>query len=398
MSRPLEGVLVVSIEQAIAAPYCTRLLADLGARVIKVERPDGGDFARGYDTRARGLSSHFVWTSRSKESFVLDLKDDKMLSILKTLIRKADIFVQNLAPGAAERLGLGHRRLRAVSPALIVCDISGYGNDGPDSERKAYDLLIQAESGFMSVTGTQDQRVKSGISIADICAGATASNAVLAAYVNRLKSGRGDHIEISMLEAMAEWMGYPMYYAMDGAEPPRRSGAGHATIFPYGPYETADGIVLFGLQNQREWVAFCEIVLEDHALGADQRFTDNAGRFAHREEIDDAIHSVFTKISSQEALARLRRAHIGTARVNSMDELWNHPQLKARNRWCEIGAPNGFLPALKPVSGEAWSPRMGAVPALGEHTKAILEELGLEGPEINEITEAHHARQRSIRS
>ena len=251
MSRPLENVTVVSIEQAIAAPYCTRMLADLGARVIKVERPDGGDFARNYDKRARGLSSHFVWTNRSKESLTLDLKDENAVAALKKLLSTADIFVQNLAPGAAQRLGLGHAELRETNPQLITCSISGYGEGGPDGARKAYDLLIQAEAGFLSVTGTPEQPVKSGISIADICSGVTACNAILAAYIKRGTTGKGDHVEVSMLEAMAEWMGYPMYFAIDGAEPPTRAGAGHATIFPYGPYETADGTVMLGLQNDR---------------------------------------------------------------------------------------------------------------------------------------------------
>ena len=290
MIRPLQDTLVVSIEQAIAAPYCSRLLADLGARVIKVERPDGGDFARNYDTRARGLSSHFVWTNRSKESLALDLKEEAAVAALKKLLSKADVFIQNLAPGAAQRLGLGQEQLRQEFPNLITCSISGYGDGGPDGDRKAYDLLIQAEAGLLSVTGSKDEPAKCGISIADICAGTTACNSILAAVINRHKTGRGDHIEVSMLEAMAEWMGYPMYFAMDGAEPPVRAGAGHATIFPYGPYETSDGTVMLGLQNDREWKAFCRKVLENESLAEDQKFH---GKTSFFELFDDAIFEIF---------------------------------------------------------------------------------------------------------
>ena len=244
MPSPLEDILVVSIEQAIAAPYCSRLLSDLGARIIKVERPDGGDFARHYDSRARGLSSHFVWTNRSKESLALDLKEEAAVAALKKLLLKADVFIQNLAPGAAKRLGFGHEQLGEEFPNLITCSISGYGDGGPDGERKAYDLLIQAEAGLLSITGSKDGPAKCGISIADISAGTMACNSILAAVINRYKTGKGDHIEVSMLEAMAEWMGFPMYFSMDGAEPPKRAGAGHASIFPYGPYDTSDGTCL----------------------------------------------------------------------------------------------------------------------------------------------------------
>ena len=282
MSRPLDGLLVVSLEQAIAAPYCTRQLADLGARVIKVERPDGGDFARSYDARARRLASHFVWTNRSKESLALDLKRPESVDIVKRLIARADVFVQNLAPGAADRLGLESETLRSGNGRLITCAISGYGKGGPWTDRKAYDLLIQAEAGFLSVTGTPDGVAKAGISVADIAAGTMAFQAILAALIQRGRTGEGDHIEVSMLEAMAEWMGYPMYYTLDGASPPPRAGAGHATIFPYGPYRTADGTVLFGLQNDREWAAFARLVLGRPDLAEDARFKGNAGRAAHR--------------------------------------------------------------------------------------------------------------------
>lgn len=380
MSRPLDGVLVVSLEQAIAAPYCTRQLADLGARVIKVERPDGGDFARAYDTRARGLSSHFVWTNRSKESLALDLKQPDALDVVKRLIGRADIFVQNLAPGAAERLGFTNTVLRAAHPRLITCAISGYGKDGPWAGRKAYDLLIQAEAGFLSVTGTADEVAKAGISIADIAAGTMAFQGILAALIQRGRTGEGDHIEVSMLEAMAEWMGYPMYYALDGAEPPPRAGAGHATIFPYGPYRTADGAILFGLQNDREWSAFACIVLERPELATDARFKGNAGRAAHRGDVQAAIESCFSRLPTAAVVARLDAAGIGTARVNDMAALWAHPQLAARERWAQVATPAGALPALKPITGEGWEARLDPVPALGEHNAKIFAELGPADP------------------
>ncbi len=392
MSNPLQDTLVVSIEQAIAAPYCSRLLADLGARVIKVERPDGGDFARNYDNRARGLSSHFVWTNRSKESLSLDLKDEAAIQVIKKLLTKADVFIQNLAPGAAARLGLGHEQLRQEFPMLITCSISGYGVGGPDGNRKAYDLLIQAEAGVLSVTGSADEPAKCGISIADISAGTTACNAILAAVINRAKTGNGDHIEISMLETMAEWMGFPMYFATDGAEPPARTSAGHATIFPYGPYDTADGTVMLGLQNNREWDAFCRTVLLNDQLAEDERLQGNDGRYTHREEIDTHIKNVFQTLPTTEAILRLEQAGIGTASVNTMHGLWNHKQLKARDRWKDIETPNGPLPALKPVSGNAWQARMDPVPALGEHTHSILNELQLDKETIEQLTKTEYTQ------
>ena len=377
MSRPLEGILVVSLEQAIAAPYCTRLLADQGARVIKVERPDGGDFARAYDKRARGLASHFVWTNRSKESLALDLKQPAAGEAVRRLVRRADIFVQNLAPGAVERLGLGAAELRTQNPRLITCSISGYGKGGPDEQRKAYDLLIQAEAGLLSVTGTEQDMAKSGISIADIAAGVTAYNTILAALLQRHRTGRGDHIEVSMLEAMTEWMGFPLYFALDGSPPPPRSGAGHATIYPYGPYATADGSVFFGLQNDREWAAFARIVLQRPDLAEDPRFHGNSGRAGHKEALEPLLAEGLSSLSTEEAIGRLEEAGIATARVNDMEGLWRHPQLAARRRHFAFGSPAGRLPGLKPVSGDGWEPRADPVPELGEHTDAILAELGL---------------------
>ncbi|MEM6761550.1 MAG: CaiB/BaiF CoA-transferase family protein [Pseudomonadota bacterium] len=375
--RPLDGLLVVTIEQAIAAPYCTRLLADQGARVIKVERPDGGDFARGYDTRTRGLSSHFVWTNRSKESVTLDLKAGDDLALLKRIISQADVFVQNLAPGAADRLGLGADALRAANPRLVACSISGFGEGGPYGSRKAYDLLIQAEAGFLSVTGRPEDPAKAGISIADIAAGVRAHQAILAALILRGRTGAGDTLDISMLEALTEWMGFPLYYAYEGAEGPVPAGAGHATIFPYGPYETADGTVLFGLQNPREWQAFCDIALERPDLSNDPSLRDNAGRVERATEVNEAIAAVFSHLSTGEVMARLERANIATARVNDMAAVWAHPQLSARGVWGELGTASGSVKALKPATG-AWPPRLDPVPALGAHTAAIRAEFAAE--------------------
>lgn len=376
--RPLDGLLVVSVEQAVAAPFCTRQLADLGARVIKVERPDGGDFARAYDTRARGLSSHFVWTNRSKESLTLDLKQAGHVAALKVLLARADVFVQNLAPGALARLGLEPEALRAANPRLITCSISGYGPGGVYEGRKAYDLLVQAEAGFLSVTGTDETPSKGGVSVADIAAGTTAYQGILAALLQRGRTGQGDHLEISMLEAMAEWMGYPMYYATDGADPPPRAGAGHATIYPYGPYDTADGTVLFGLQNDREWASFCTHVLERPEMGVNPDYLSNAKRAAARELLEPILRAALSQLTTDAALERLARAGIGTARVNDMAGLWAHPQLKARDRWQEVGSPAGPIPALLPASKGSWTARMDPIPDLGEHSAAIAEEFGLD--------------------
>jgi itaconate CoA-transferase len=319
-----------------------------------------------------------VWTNRSKESLALDLKQAGDLDIVRRLIARVDVFVQNLAPGAADRLGLASGALRDAHPRLITCAISGYGAGGPWQDRKAYDLLIQAEAGFLSVTGTPDAVAKAGISVADIAAGTMAFQGILAAIIQRGRTGKGDHIEVSMLEAMAEWMGFPLYYALDGAAPPPRAGAGHATIFPYGPYRTADGTVLFGLQNDREWAAFARIVLQRPELAEDARFKGNAARAAHREDIEAAIDACLSTLSTGEAVARLEEAGIGTARVNDMAALWSHPQLAARQTWVEIETPAGAMPALKPLAGESWEPRMDPVPDLGEHNAKILAELGLD--------------------
>lgn len=375
--HPLEGITVVSLEHAIAAPFATRQLADLGARVIKIERPETGDFARGYDERVDGLSSHFVWTNRSKESVALDLKSDFGREALDRLIAKADILVQNLAPGAMARMGFSYAMLQERHPALIVCEISGYGQDGPDRDRKAYDLLIQSESGFLSVTGSEQETAKAGCSIADIAAGMYAYSNILAALIERHGTGRGKHIDVSMLEAMAEWMGFPLYYAYGGAPPPPRVGASHATIFPYGPFATADGDIMLGVQNEREWAAFCEVVLEQGAISSDPRFITNSLRSSNRAALADVIGKVFRALPREVVIARLERARIANASVNDMAGLWAHPQLAARSRWRDIDTPVGLIPALLPP-GQVTA-RMDPVPALGAHTHSVLEELGLGG-------------------
>ena len=376
--RPLDHILVVALEHAIAAPYCTRQLADLGARVIKVERPEVGDFARAYDQRARGESSHFVWVNRSKESVALDLKNQRDLQSLKKIIAKADVLVQNLAPGATARMGLDAATLRSQHPRLIVCDISGYGNDGPYRDKKAYDLLIQSEAGYLSVTGTPEVPCKSGNSIADIAAGMYAYSNILSALLQREKTGEGSHIDVSMLESLTEWMGFPMYYSMDNADAPPRSSASHATIYPYGPFAAGDGgVVMLGLQNEREWVLFCQDVLLQPELATDVRFDSNAKRNAHREELQNIILQVFASLTTPQVIARLETANIANARMNTMADVWAHPQLQARERWMQVDSPAGPLPALLPPGKQtAFDYRMAAIPRVGEHTEAILKEFG----------------------
>ena len=385
--RPLDGTTVVSLEHAVAAPFCTRQLADLGARVIKVERPGSGDFARGYDQRVQGQSSHFTWINRSKQSLALDLKQDEAMQALMQLLEGADVLVQNLAPGAAARMGLSYAALRERFPRLIVCDISGYGADGPYRDKKAYDLLIQSEAGFLSVTGTPEVPSKAGISVADIAAGMYAYTNILSALLLRGRTGEGSHIDVSMLEALGEWMGYPMYYAFDGAPPPPRTGASHASIYPYGPFEAGDGgTVMLGLQNEREWKLFCEQVLLQPALAADARFDSNARRNANREELRALILGVFNALDAAQVVQRLDAAGIANARVNDMAGLWAHPQLAARQRWCSVDTPAGPVQALLPPgANSAFDYRMEAVPAVGEHSAAILAELGWSAERISAL-------------
>ena len=387
MTRPLDGITVVSLEHAVAAPFCTRQLADLGARVIKVERPGSGDFARGYDQRVKGQSSHFTWLNRNKESLALDVKHPQAKAALLQLLRTADVLVQNLAPGAAARMGLSYEALKAHNPKLIVCDISGYGADGPYRDKKAYDLLIQSEAGFLSVTGTPDTPSKSGISVADIAAGMYAYTNILSALLLRGKTGEGSHIDVSMLEAMGEWMGYPMYYAYDGAPPPPRTGASHASIYPYGPFLAGDGgTVMLGLQNEREWKIFCDAVLQRPEVATDPRFDSNAQRNANRTALQALILGVFAGLTVAQVVERLDAAGIANARVNEMADLWAHPQLQARQRWRSVGTPAGEVPALLPPGlNSAFDYRMDAVPAVGQHNAAILAELGWSAEQIDAL-------------
>ncbi|MEO6958553.1 MAG: CaiB/BaiF CoA-transferase family protein [Burkholderiaceae bacterium] len=391
--RPLDGVTVISLEHAIAAPFCTRQLADMGARVIKIERPGVGDFARGYDERVRGLASHFVWTNRSKESLTLDLKKDEAKTILFRLLEQADVLVQNLAPGAAARMGLSFDALHESHPRLIVCDISGYGEGGPYQDKKAYDLLIQSEGGFLSVTGSPDSPAKAGCSISDIAAGMYAYSGILSALLLRERTGQGSRLDVSMLESMVEWMGFPMYYAFDGASPPPRAGASHATICPYGPFPVGDGSeIMLGLQNEREWAAFCKIVLKQPELAKDARFASNFARVENKEALRVLILKAFATLTREQALQRLEEAQIANASVNTMRDVWAHPQLAARKRWREVGSQSGPLPALiPPASSSAFEARMDAVPSLGEHRASILAELGYSADDVQAL-----ARQKVI--
>ncbi|HXX86452.1 MAG TPA: CaiB/BaiF CoA-transferase family protein [Casimicrobiaceae bacterium] len=389
---PLSGITVVTLEHAIAAPFATRQLADLGARVIKVERPGVGDFARAYDERVRGLASHFVWTNRSKESVTLDVKHPEAQAILRRLILEhADVLVQNLAPGAAARLGLSYEALAEVKPALIVCNISGYGEYGLYRDKKAYDLMIQSEAGFLSVTGSEDEPAKAGLSVADIAAGMYAYCNILAALLERAKTGRGKHLDISMLESLVEWMSYPLYYAYDGAPPPSRTGASHATIYPYGPFQAGDGkTVMLGLQNEREWAAFCAKVLLRPELATDARYSTNSKRSETRAELREVIVDVFSKLTADEVVRRLDQAQIANAQVNDMHAVWAHPQLRARHRWVDIDSPAGTIPALLPPGFDPeTSPPQGRVPALGEHTDAVLSRLGYSAADIARLRAAH---------
>ena len=385
--RPLDGITVVSLEHAVAAPFCTRQLADLGARVIKVERPGNGDFARGYDQRVNGQASQFIWINRSKESLALDVKQPAAKAALLELLKTADVLVQNLAPGATARMGLSYETLKELNPKLIVCDISGYGADGPYRDKKAYDLLIQSEAGFLSVTGTPETPSKSGISVADIAAGMYAYTNILSALLLRGKTGAGSHIDVSMLEAMGEWMGYPLYYAYDGAPPPPRTGASHASIYPYGPFQAGDGkTVMLGLQNEREWTAFCDTVLLQPDVATDTRFDSNAQRNANREALQALIVQTFAALTAAQVVERLEQAGIANARVNEMADLWEHPQLQARQRWRTVGTPQGDVPALLPPGvNSAFDYRMEAVPAVGQHNASILAELGWSAEQIASV-------------
>ena len=382
--RPLDGITIVALEHVIAAPFATRQLADLGARVIKIERPGAGDFARHYDERAKGMSSHFTWVNRSKESLTLDLKQEGALIILKQLLQKADVFVQNLAPGAAARMGLSPEALQALNPKLIYCNLSGYGEDGPYRDKKAYDLLIQSEAGLLSITGTPDEPSKAGISIADIAAGMYTYTNIMAALLLRQKTGKGSVIDVSMLEALGEWMGYAMYYSTDGASPPPRTGATHATIYPYGPFKAGDGkTIMLGLQNEREWALFCEKVLDQPTLANDPRFDKNFKRNENRIELSKIILDRFASLTSEQVIAKLDEAQIANASLNDMHQFWDHEQLKARQRWVSVDSPKGEIPALLPPGlNNTYQYRMDKIPSVGEHMVAILKELGYQDSEI----------------
>jgi itaconate CoA-transferase len=381
-SHPLDGITVIAIEQAVAVPFATRQLADLGARVIKIERPVGGDFARGYDTTVQGLASHFVWLNRSKESLTLDLKRPEARGVLARLLERADVFVQNLAPGAADRLGLGTGELRAQYPRLIVAALSGYGSTGPYATKKAYDLLVQGEVGLVSITGTPDTPSKVGLSIADIAGGMYTYSGILTALFQRQRTGHGTALEVSLFEALGEWMGYAMYYTFGGT-PPARTGASHATIAPYGPYRTRDGEVIFGIQNNREWSAFCTLVLERPVLAADPRFEGNHLRVQHREAMNAEIDRVLGELTTGEVMTRLEVAQIANARINTVEQFIDHPQLAGRDAWRQVDSSAGPLRALvPPVRMENVEPRMDAIPELGQHRDSILTELGFDAPTI----------------
>jgi itaconate CoA-transferase len=388
--RPLDGITVIALEQAVAAPFATRQLADLGARVIKIERPKVGDFARGYDETVKGMSSHFVWLNRSKESLTLNLKHPRATPILERLLERADVVIQNLAPGAARRLGLGAESVLPKYPRLIVCDVSGYGDNGPYASKKAYDLLVQAEAGVLSVTGTADTPSKVGVSVGDIAAGMYAYAGILTALYQREKSGKGTRIEVTLLEALTEWMGYPLYYTHFGGAAPARTGPDHATIVPYGRYQTGDGkSIMLGLQNEREWAVFCEKVLLQPELAQDPRYGSNSRRAARRSEINALIGKVFATLTTEQLIERLDRSGIANARINSPDEVWQHPQLKARNRWREMDSPVGPLATLlPPVTTPDFEARLDRVPALGEQTERILGEFGYSSADVAALRKA----------
>jgi crotonobetainyl-CoA:carnitine CoA-transferase CaiB-like acyl-CoA transferase len=385
--RPLDGITVVALEQVIAGPFATRQLAELGARVIKIERPGSGDAARGYDRTVKGLSSHFVWTNRSKESLALDVKHAEAKAILRRLMEKADVFLQNLAPGAVERLGLGAAELRSRHPRLVWCGISGYGPAGPYAGKKAYDLLVQCEAALLSVTGTRETPAKAGIPVADIAAGMYAYSSILAALLRRERNGDGATLDITMFEALGEWMGFPAYFSAYGGTPPPRSGAHHATIVPYGPFAAGDGATVFlSVQNEREFERFCEVVLQKPGLTSDPRFMNATARLQNREAMHAEIDAVFSQLNGNEVIERLEQADIANARLNSLEEFWRHPQLAARSRWAKVGSPAGELDALKPPANiSGMEPRMAAVPAVGEHSRAILGELGYGAAEIERL-------------
>ncbi|WP_028935788.1 CaiB/BaiF CoA transferase family protein [Pseudonocardia spinosispora] len=375
MHHPLRDITVVAVEQAVAAPLATRQLADLGARVIKIERPEVGDFARGYDRAVHGQSSYFVWLNRGKQSLELDIKDPADRALLDRLIAGADVFVHNLVPGAVERLGLDAETLRAARPWLVHCSISGYGPDGPYRSKKAYDLLVQCETGLVASTGTPDEPAKAGVSIADIATGMYAYSGILTALYDRAHTGRGASLHVAMIDALGEWMTQPAYFGRYGGEPPRRTGARHPSISPYGPHRTGEGAVFLGVQNEREWAVLCRDVLLRPDLAGDPRFATNDERVTHNDELTSIIEQVFADLDAGQVVERLDRAGIANASLRTPADLTRHPQLTARQRWHPVDTPQGGIEALlPPVTADAWDPAMGAVPALGEHNRSIRAE------------------------
>ena len=388
--RVLDGITVVSLEQAVAAPFATRQLADLGARVIKIERPGTGDFARHFDGSVKGLCSYFVWLNRSKESLSLDVKAPQGRAILHELLETADVLVQNLAPGAAQRLGLDAAALTTRYPRLITCSVTGYGSDGPWSGRKAYDLLVQCETGLVSLTGTPEHMVKVGISVADIAAGMYAYSGVLTALFQRERTGKVAPVQVALFDALAEWMGQPAYYTRYGGTQPARVGAQHATIAPYGPFPTGDGdTVLLSIQNDREWTALCAVVLGRPPLATDARFATGEARVANREALNELITQRFTALGTDAVIGLLDGAGIANARINTVAEFLAHPVLAERDRWRDVDTPNGPVAALlPPATVGGTEARMDAVPEVGEHTEAILSELGRDRDQIRSLRAA----------
>jgi itaconate CoA-transferase len=375
---PLTGITVVTLEHAVAAPFATRQLADLGARVIKIERPGTGDFARQYDESVNGLSSYFVWLNRSKESVTLDVKSPEGRDILHQLVGGADVLVQNLGPGAADRLGLGAEAVRERDPSKIVLSITGWGSDGPWAQRKAYDLLVQCEAGLVSLTGSPAEPARVGISVADIAAGMYGFSGVLAALYQRRATGEGAALEVSLFEALAEWMGQPAHYTAGSGRQQPRAGAQHATIAPYGPFTTRDGdTILVAIQNEAEWARFCDTFLAAPEAAADGRFTTNTLRVANRTALDKLIAGRFGELDAAAATALLDLAGIANAGLNTVSQFLDHPLLSERDRWRDVATPAGTVRALlPPIRFGVDEPRMDPVPALGDHTARVLEELG----------------------
>lgn len=383
-SLPLDGITVVAMEQAVAMPLATRHLVDLGARVIKIEHPSRGDLARGYDDVVLGTGAHFVWLNRGKESLAIDVASPTGRRVVRALVSRADVFVQNLGPGAARRLGFDARTLRAADPRLVVVDLSGYGQGGPDEERKAYDLVVQAESGLISLTGTPEEPVKAGIPVADIASGMYCAQAVLAALLRQARLGTGAAIEVTMLEATLEWMGHAVHTQLATGQAPPRMVVGHGSICPYGTYPTSDGKeLLIGVQSDAGWRTLARDVLEDPELADDPRLATNQLRVEHRALCDASVAARTVRWNLAELDARLRLARVPAARISTLEESLAHPQLAARARWRDIATENGVVPALlPPITFDDVDAAMGPVPALGSHTASLLREAGLDQDEV----------------